>query len=456
MRDPYRLKFHITPLKGWMNDPNGFTCYKGDYHIFYQAYPYAPESGTKHWAHVMTADFVTYTRLPIALIPDAEYDYQGCYSGSAIEKDDKLYLLYTGHVADKSPKEEQCLAWSEDGIVFEKFVGNPVILHPVGMEEDFRDPYVWQRDGIYYCIVGCKSDDKGSVLLYQSKDLINWDFVNIMLEGTEHDGTMWECPSYTEIGDTAILFLSPENRQNRKHSTLYYTGKLNYKTGKFQVCAEGKTDHGSEFYAPQVINSGERKLLTAWMDNWESEKKSRDNMWCGALIYPREIDIREGKLCLNPIKELEQSERVLFCRTTFCLEAGENGLSQVHSAVFDLNLRILKCEMAGKNLRLCFRTGDNEEMVNLHLTENKVCVEITEYDRCRKNEILFSELVREEFHLRILGDMSSMELFINDGIINATYRFYVQAENCGFRILSDCNIWIQELTVREVRPLEFL
>ena len=35
-----RPLFHLTPRCGWMNDPNGFSMYKGEYHLFYQYYPY--------------------------------------------------------------------------------------------------------------------------------------------------------------------------------------------------------------------------------------------------------------------------------------------------------------------------------------------------------------------------------------------------------------------------------
>ena len=31
-----RPAFHISPYVGWMNDPNGFSWYKGQYHLFYQ------------------------------------------------------------------------------------------------------------------------------------------------------------------------------------------------------------------------------------------------------------------------------------------------------------------------------------------------------------------------------------------------------------------------------------
>ncbi len=33
--DPYRLRFHLMPPVGWMNDPNGL-CRCGEwYHVFY-------------------------------------------------------------------------------------------------------------------------------------------------------------------------------------------------------------------------------------------------------------------------------------------------------------------------------------------------------------------------------------------------------------------------------------
>lgn len=39
----WRLRYHVTPTAHWMNDPNGFTFFKGEYHLFYQHHPYSPE-----------------------------------------------------------------------------------------------------------------------------------------------------------------------------------------------------------------------------------------------------------------------------------------------------------------------------------------------------------------------------------------------------------------------------
>ena len=43
-----RPGFHLTPAVGWMNDPNGFSYYGGEYHLFYQYNPYSTHWDTMH------------------------------------------------------------------------------------------------------------------------------------------------------------------------------------------------------------------------------------------------------------------------------------------------------------------------------------------------------------------------------------------------------------------------
>ena len=88
-----KLKAHYKPKKGWINDPNGLVYFKGDYHIFYQHAPdfEVPWKEPMHWGHARTKDFLQWEELPIALYPDREYDKGGCWSGTAIVKDDTLY-----------------------------------------------------------------------------------------------------------------------------------------------------------------------------------------------------------------------------------------------------------------------------------------------------------------------------------------------------------------------------
>ena len=36
MKEMYKLKYHLEPASGWMNDPNGLVEKDGVYHIYYQ------------------------------------------------------------------------------------------------------------------------------------------------------------------------------------------------------------------------------------------------------------------------------------------------------------------------------------------------------------------------------------------------------------------------------------
>lgn len=110
LADSHYPRWHHAPVTGLMNDPNGFIEFAGRYHLFYQWNPLACDHTFKCWAHWSSIDLLHWQHEPIALMPDEEYDRNGCYSGSAVDNNGTLTLCYTGNVkfAEGGRTARQC------------------------------------------------------------------------------------------------------------------------------------------------------------------------------------------------------------------------------------------------------------------------------------------------------------------------------------------------------------
>ena len=437
----WRLQYHVVPQAYWMNDPNGFIYYKGEYHLFYQHHPYSPQWGPMYWGHAKSKDLANWQHLPIALAPSEEYDQDGCFSGSAIEKNGKMYLMYTGNVwtgpnQDTDLKQVQCLAVSEDGVNFEKLDKNPVIsgvpqgnIHPFHI----RDPKVWKHGGDYYCVLGSKTNEEtGQILLYRSKNLKDWEFVNIAAKGEGNYGFMWECPDIFHLDGKDVLVMSPQgvnpegDLYHNLHQAGYVLGHLNYDTGKFHCEPFELLDYGFDFYAPQTTKDDKgRRILIAWMAMWESKMPEQQYDWAGAMTLPRELKLVNGKILSQPVPELQSLRKDNVEYENIMLQ-GEQSLEGISGDCLELDVTInaLTATHFGLKLRVD-KENEQETVLTYNVNEGTLS-----FDRnragvgpggVRKAPVTLKD---QKLNLRIFIDKSSVEVFVNDGEQVMTGRVY--------------------------------
>ena len=300
--------FHVTGEVGWINDPNGLIFYNGQYHAFFQYHPYDTKWGPMHWGHVVSDDLTNWDYLPVALTPGDDFDKGGCFSGSAIVHDGKLWLMYTGFIENQggdSIRQIQCLAESSDGISFKKHgvvIGEDLL--PSGYAPcDFRDPKIWRHSDCFWCVIAArKIEGRGRILLFKSKDLFNWSFVNDLF-GTDSAGSMIECPDYNEeLGYLLFCeqFQPSENGIHLNvHTCRYAIGRIDYATGLFNEESRGIVDYGFDVYAPQTFTG--RPTLMGWLNMWDRNVPSEKYGFAGMLTAARAVSVKDGRLYQEPV-----------------------------------------------------------------------------------------------------------------------------------------------------------
>ncbi len=433
-----RQHYHFMPPTGWLNDPNGLIYFKNKYHFFYQFNPYSPFWDSMHWGHAISDDMLHWEHLPVALAPSEEYDdYQkgGCFSGSAIEHDDKLFLVYTGSVSNgNGDKQVQCVAYSEDGINFEKYSGNPVLTAPQGIPDNmFRDPKVWKHQDTYYMVCGAGSEDKGKALLYKSKDMLNWTFFNVLAESRGEYGYMWECPDFYQLGDKFVLTFSPMGLGSR--IAVYMVGDFDYSTGKFMIETTDEIDWGFDFYAPQSFLAPNNRRITVgwsnswkWMPHWQDWGPTYKEGWCGSFNIPREVRLTENnKLQFIPINEIESIRENEYKVSTLIINDTNTEIQTNTGNIFELKFEIDLANTTADKMELDLRSdGTMMTKCTFDFKKSEMSVDRNNADGWSKGttkSVMFLK-GRQSLDVHILSDKSSLEIFTNNYTNNHSVNVY--------------------------------
>ena len=463
-----RPVFHLTPEKGWMNDPNGFSRYGGKYHLFYQYYPDATVWGPTRWGHAVSDDLIRWEHLPDALVPDREYDIGGCFSGTALTCDDGRHMLmYTGCRPDSEDPRDgglqiQCIAFG-DGTVYEKHDGNPVItgdmLPEGGNPREFRDPKLWREaDGTFRAVIANHNETHGAqILLYRSADGLKWEFESVLADGEGKPGWMWECPDFFRLDGRHVLLAGTMGEVE----SICRIGSFDTERGSFREDRWQSIEQGFDFYAGQTVSAEDgRRILIGWMQNPQTaERRGIELPINGQMSIPRELAIRDGMVLQKPVRELDdyRTDEIDYRNVRLGEKAGEEqSLEGIRGRTTDLELRIRPDE--GKmyeRFRMRF-AADAEHYTEFTYEPGKETVTL---DRSHagpgKTELVRRQAkVRDrdgQIDLRVIIDRLSAEIFINDGeqVMSAVVYTDRHAEDITFYVKGTAVMDIAKYRIKE-------
>lgn len=431
----YRLRYHVTPPTGLLNDPNGLCFYNGEYHLFYQWNPFELNHTQKMWGHAISKDLVHWEDKPAALLPTDKYDKDGCYSGSAIVHDDKLHILYTGNVGhgETGPTRRKTsnqihAIYNEETQMFDK-TGIVIKGVPFGMTPHFRDPKVWKIDDKFYTIVGAQRKNKtGAAVVYSSKNLKKWKKIGELKTALKQFGYMWECPDLFKLDGKDVFMFSPQGiapdghkYQNNEQSG-YIVGLFDERKAIFDQFSDfEELDRGHEFYAPQTFVAEDgRRIMIGWMGMpGEEEHPTIKEGWMHALTIPRELSMKGNRIVQKPIRELEMLRQDKLEYGEFIVEDEIWEREELEGDAYELSIDVnVLAESFELIIKSSVRIIYNSDTATLTLERQGAHPKY----KTSRSVVLTNETKR--LKLQVFVDKSSVEIFVNDGIEVFTSRIF--------------------------------
>jgi fructan beta-fructosidase len=314
----YRPQFHFSPERNWTNDPCGLIYSGGEYHLFFQFNPFGDIWGHMSWGHATSGDLVHWKQQPVAI---PEGNGVMIFTGSSVQDGKRIASIWTGHTpksANRESRQNQNLAFSEDGRTWSKYPGNPVLdLN----KSDFRDPKVFWHGPTKRWIMLVMLPREYKAQFYASADLKQWthlsDFGPAGVTREE-----WECPDFYEVpvdGKPANSRWVLKIGTNPGHiaggsGEQYFVGRFDGKRFINDNPPDQSlwVDYGRDCYcefsftnAPPAV----APVAVGWMSDWLYADKTPTSPWRGQMTIPRTLSLETTpagiRLVQRPAKALE-------------------------------------------------------------------------------------------------------------------------------------------------------
>ncbi|MDR2675303.1 MAG: glycoside hydrolase family 32 protein [Opitutaceae bacterium] len=402
--EKYRPQFHFSARRGRILDPNGLVYYDGEYHLFFQHFPYAlNRTAIRNWGHAVSRDMIHWQELPDAIYTDGLGTvYSGCAvvdhndtSGLRTGAEKVIACIYTsasgGNPSSRGRLTSQSMAYSTDrGRTWTKYPGNPVVPN---MHGGNRDPKVIWHEPAKRWIMALFLKNDGTYLLLESRNLLSWEKLSeIRLPGVIENPDFFELPVDGDRGNRRWVFSANGN---------YYTGRFDGAT----FAPEGglRSTPWDGTYAEQTFNDMEdpdRRVQLAYIQGGRFPGMPFRTQ----MTVPRELTLKSSPggivLCAEPIAAMEQLRGKKHAWPDKTLPPG--GVLELRGprgGIFDIAARI----QAGAAWTL--RAG------NIDIYWDPAAGEMTVHGR----KMPVAAEGRAFVALRVLVDRTSVEVFANEG-----------------------------------------
>ncbi|CAK9159102.1 unnamed protein product [Ilex paraguariensis] len=272
----------------------------GWYHIFYQYNPKSAVWGNITWGHAVSRDLISWSHVPLAMVPDRWFDSNGVWTGSAtILPNGQIFILYTGNTNDNV--QVQNLAYPADPsdpllVDWVKYPGNPVLVPPPGIGLDnFRDPTTAyeQVDGLLHAVPNTGM----------------WecvDFYPVSTEGENGLDTSLNGPGIKHVLKASL----DDNKQDYYALGTYDPEKDKWTPDnpELDVGFRLRVDYG-KYYASKTFydQNKKRRILWGWVAETDSDKDIIKG-WASVLAIPRTVvfdKMTRNNLLQRPVDEIE-------------------------------------------------------------------------------------------------------------------------------------------------------
>ena len=466
-----RPSLHLTPLKGWMNDPNGlwYDQSTGYYHVYYQYSPDLHWSLPITWGHATTNDFVHWEHKQDKLL--ASRAGEGAFSGSVVVDkyntsgkfdsiaDDNVVSIFTLHTPDR---QTQNVTFSKCDLPLS--ADDSTVVLDINSKQ-FRDPKVFWHEETEKWIMVVARTQVYEISLYSSKNLVDWKY----LSGLKKHGILgyqYECPNLVKIpvfdpvakekiGYKWVMFVSINPGGPIGGSFVeYFVGEFNGAEFIPDTNEARIMDHGKDFYAVQVFNNTESEdlvLALGWASNWQYSEMTPDYAWKNCMSIPRKLTLQAHRANDDSLEHLVLYNEPFFGngaekrKTTHALH--DKSITKTAS-VFKFKIkwsfkpqRLARGTFTAWSIKVCAPNSESSLIIGFeacsasffidrgvlfnqpenYLFNNRSTVDLVPYK--------IDSHGSQHFSVEGIVDRNILELFFNDGYATATNTFFFECSD---------------------------